>query len=69
MFRYDAPCHVFACQRLPDGPHSVQRLPDGHTLVSLADRDKRIRAVLPPMAGVQSLSNIAVVPGGKTDGK
>lgn len=134
LTEYDARGRVVRSLRLPGGPHSVQRLPDGHTLVSLADRDKnpriveldedwnivwtlsnedlpgaplrfcsgfqyiegqglyltnwqghqrgitqphallvgrdkRIRAVLPPMAGVQSLSNIAVVPGGKTDGK
>ena len=128
LTEYDARGRVVRSLDLPGGPHSVQELPDGHILVSLADRDrnpriveldadwhivwtltnedlpgaplrfcsgfqyiegqgiyltnwqghqrgatqphallvgrdKRIRAALYPMAGVQSLSNIAVIPG------
>ena len=134
LTEYDARGRVVRSVGLPGGPHSVQELPDGHVLVSLADknrnpriveldedwdivwtlsnedlpgaplrfcsgfqyiegqglyltnwlghqrgitqphallvtRDKRIRAILPPVPGVQSLSNIAVVLGGTTGGK
>ena len=127
LTEYDSRGRVVRSKDLPGGPHSVQELPDGHVLVSLADRsrnpriveldadwnevwslsnqdlpdaplrfcsgfqyiegkglyltnwqghqrgnsqphallvgrDKRIRAVLSPMDGVQSLSNIAIVP-------
>ncbi len=127
LTEYDARGRALRSKDLPGGPHSVQELPDGHVLVSLADRarnpriveldadwdivwtlsnedlpgaplrfcsgfqyiegqglyltnwqghqrgatqphallvgrDKRIRAALPPMTGVQSLSNIAVIP-------
>ena len=123
---YDARGRAVWSAATPGGAHSVQRLPDGHTLVSIADRDrnpriieldgdgqvvwsltnddlpgaplrfcagfqyyegeglyltnwqghqrgpaqapallvtrdKRLRAVLPPTPGVQSLSNIALV--------
>ncbi|MBQ9661017.1 MAG: glycoside hydrolase family 88 protein [Bacteroidales bacterium] len=128
LTEYNARGRVVRSVGLPGGPHSVQELPEGHILVSLADkdrnpriveldedwnivwtlsnedlpgaplrfcsgfqyiegqglyltnwqghqrgitqphallvtRDKRIRAVLPPLPDVQSLSNIAVVPG------
>ena len=127
LTEYDARGRVLRTREMPGGPHSVQQLPNGHLIVSLADkdrnpriveldpdwnevwslsnedlpdaplrfcagfqyveglgllltnwqghqrgsaqpsallvaRDKRIRAILPPMAGVRSLSNLAVIP-------
>ena len=127
LSEYDSRGRLVRSKDLPGGPHSVQSLPDGRLLVSLADRnrdpriveldagwnevwslsnadlpgaplrfcsgfqyiegqglyltnwqghqrgatqphallvgrDKRIRAALYPLPGVQSLSNIAVVP-------